>query len=110
MINKTIKTRDKSKKRNMIIEGAIKSYMEHGYKNVSMDTIAEYAGVSKKTIYHWFWLSLHQLQWGRKSKQRSSWRKVRSISQRSAQALYPRRPMCNIQKSSRHTHTKAELL
>ncbi|MCK4552014.1 MAG: TetR/AcrR family transcriptional regulator [Tenericutes bacterium] len=48
------KTRDKSKKRNMIIQGAIKGYMEYGYKNVSMDIIAELAGVSKKTVYNHF--------------------------------------------------------
>lgn len=54
MIDKTIKTRDKSKKRNMILEGAIKGYMEYGYKNVSMDIIAELAGVSKKTVYNHF--------------------------------------------------------
>ena len=54
MGEKTIKTRDKSKKRNMIIHGAIKGYMEYGYKNVSMDLIAELAGVSKKTVYNHF--------------------------------------------------------
>ena len=54
MIEKTIKTRDKSKKRNMILQGATKAFMEQGYKNVSMDLIAEYAGVSKKTIYNHF--------------------------------------------------------
>jgi TetR/AcrR family transcriptional regulator of autoinduction and epiphytic fitness len=46
--------RDKSKKRNMIIQGATKAFMEHGYKNVSMDLIAKYADVSKKTIYNHF--------------------------------------------------------
>ena len=49
-----IKTRDKSKKRNMIIQGATKAFMERGYKNVSMDIIAEYSEVSKKTIYNHF--------------------------------------------------------
>jgi TetR/AcrR family transcriptional regulator of autoinduction and epiphytic fitness len=47
-------TRDKSKKRKMITEGAIKAFMEHGYKNTSMDIIANHAGVSKKTIYNHF--------------------------------------------------------
>lgn len=54
MTEKTIKTRDKSKKRNMILQGATKAFMELGYKNASMDLIAEYAGVSKKTIYNHF--------------------------------------------------------
>ena len=47
-------TRDKSKKRKMITDGAIKAFMEHGYKSTSMDIIAKYAGVSKKTIYNHF--------------------------------------------------------
>ena len=54
MIENTIKTRDKSKKRKMIIEGATKAFMDHGYKNASMDVIASYASVSKKTIYNHF--------------------------------------------------------
>ena len=54
MIEKPIRSRDKSKKRNMIIDGAIRAYMELGYKNVSMDIIAEYASVSKKTVYNHF--------------------------------------------------------
>ncbi len=47
-------TRDKSKKRKMITEGAIEAFMEHGYRNTSMDIIAKHAGVSKKTIYNHF--------------------------------------------------------
>lgn len=54
MIDNAIKTRDKSKKRKMIIEGAIKAFMDQGYKNTSMDLIASYAEVSKKTIYNHF--------------------------------------------------------
>lgn len=54
MDNKVIKTRDKTKKRNMIINGATKAFMEYGYKNSSMDVIAEVAGVSKKTVYNHF--------------------------------------------------------
>lgn len=54
MNEKTIVTRDKSKKRNMIIQGATKAFMKHGYNNVNMDLIAKYAGVSKKTIYNHF--------------------------------------------------------
>ena len=54
MSKSKIVTRDKSKKREMITEGAIKAFMEHGYKNTSMDIIAMHAGVSKKTIYNHF--------------------------------------------------------
>lgn len=54
MAEKIKKTRDKSKKRNMILQGATIAFMEHGYKNTSMDLIAEYASVSKKTIYNHF--------------------------------------------------------
>lgn len=48
------KTRDKSKKRNSILDAAIKAYQLHGYYNSSMDSIAEIAGASKRTVYNHF--------------------------------------------------------
>lgn len=50
----SIKTRDKSKKRAAILEGAIDVFTSMGYELASMDKIAEVAGVSKKTIYNHF--------------------------------------------------------
>ncbi len=47
-------TRDTSKKRKAIFEGAIAVFTEMGYKEASMDRIAEVAGVSKNTIYNHF--------------------------------------------------------
>lgn len=47
-------TRDKSKKRAAILEGAIDVFIEAGYELASMDRIAETAGVSKKTVYNHF--------------------------------------------------------
>lgn len=51
---KTPKTRDKSKKRNTILEGAIEVFIEDSYELASMDKIAERAGVSKRTVYNHF--------------------------------------------------------
>lgn len=50
----SIKTRDKSKKRAAILDGAIDVFTSMGYELASMDKIAEIAGVSKKTIYNHF--------------------------------------------------------
>lgn len=49
-----IKTRDKSKKRAAIQEGAIDVFIDMGYELASMDKIAETAGVSKRTVYNHF--------------------------------------------------------
>ena len=48
------KKRDTSRKRQMILEGAIKVFTENGFDTSSMDKIAEVAGVSKRTIYNHF--------------------------------------------------------
>ena len=52
--NKTRKKRDTSQKRQAILEGATKVFIEKGYEVASMDAIAEVAGVSKRTIYNHF--------------------------------------------------------
>jgi len=49
-----IKTRDKSKKRSAILEGAVDVFISTGYELASMDKIAETAGVSKRTVYNHF--------------------------------------------------------
>ncbi len=49
-----IKTRDKSKKRAAILDGAIDVFISLGYELASMDKIAETAGVSKRTVYNHF--------------------------------------------------------
>jgi TetR/AcrR family transcriptional regulator, regulator of autoinduction and epiphytic fitness len=46
--------RDKSKKREEIINGAERVFMSMGYELASMDKIAEVAGVSKRTVYNHF--------------------------------------------------------
>jgi len=51
---KQYKTRDKSKKRAMILDGAIDVFINMEYELASMDKIAKTAGVSKKTIYNHF--------------------------------------------------------
>lgn len=51
---KEIKNRDKSKKRAVIIDGAIDVFISMGYELASMDKIAETAGVSKRTVYNHF--------------------------------------------------------
>ena len=49
-----IKVRDKSKKRTAILKGAEEVFIRFGYKDASMDLIAETAGISKKTVYNHF--------------------------------------------------------
>jgi len=51
---KSRKKRDTSLKHQIILEGAIKVFIENGFDNSSMDRIAEIAGVSKRTIYNHF--------------------------------------------------------
>lgn len=46
--------RDKSKKREMIVQGAAEVFAKEGYDGASMDQIAQVAGVSKKTVYNHF--------------------------------------------------------
>jgi len=48
------KKRDTSSKHTAILEGAIQVFIENGFESSSMDTIAEVAGVSKRTIYNHF--------------------------------------------------------
>ena len=48
------KNRDKSKKRAVILDGAIDVFISMGYELASMDKIAETAGVSKRTVYNHF--------------------------------------------------------
>ena len=50
----SIVRRDKSKKRNSILDAAIKVFRTHGYEHSSMDTIAEVANASKRTVYNHF--------------------------------------------------------
>lgn len=47
-------SRDKSKKRTMILDGAVDVFISVGYELASMDKIAETAGVSKRTVYNHF--------------------------------------------------------
>lgn len=49
-----VKERDKSKKRAVILDGAIDVFIDMGYELASMDKIAETAGVSKRTVYNHF--------------------------------------------------------
>ncbi|PKN97233.1 MAG: hypothetical protein CVU42_16900 [Chloroflexi bacterium HGW-Chloroflexi-4] len=51
---KTRKKRDTHEKRQVILEGAVKVFIESGYDVSSMDKIAEVAGVSKRTVYNHF--------------------------------------------------------
>lgn len=51
---KTRKKRDTSQKRQTILNGATKVFIEKGYDVASMDVIAEVANVSKRTIYNHF--------------------------------------------------------
>ncbi len=50
----TVKQRDKSKKRVAILTSAKEVFVKLGYKDASMDLIAETAGISKKTVYNHF--------------------------------------------------------
>ncbi|WP_052339539.1 TetR/AcrR family transcriptional regulator [Gorillibacterium massiliense] len=49
-----VKKRDKSRKHESILNGAMQVFTEMGYDNASMDRIAEIAGVSKRTVYNHF--------------------------------------------------------
>ena len=49
-----VRHRDKSRKREAILNGAVQVFIEWGYDNASMDQIAEAAGVSKRTVYNHF--------------------------------------------------------
>jgi len=49
-----LKERDKSKKRTAILKGAEDVFIQYGYELASMDSIAETAGVSKRTVYNHF--------------------------------------------------------
>lgn len=51
---KTRKKRDTSQKRQIILDGAVRVFIETGYDISSMDRIAEVAGVSKRTVYNHF--------------------------------------------------------
>ena len=53
-IRNSRKKRDTSRKRQMILDGAVKVFTENGFDTSSMDRIAEVAGVSKRTIYNHF--------------------------------------------------------
>ena len=46
--------RDTSRKRNEILDAAIREFQAVGYDNTSMDRIAEVAGASKRTVYNHF--------------------------------------------------------
>ncbi|MBD1373422.1 TetR/AcrR family transcriptional regulator [Hazenella sp. IB182357] len=48
------KTTDKSKKREEIMDGAIKAFEIEGYEKASMDRIAHHAGTTKRTVYNHF--------------------------------------------------------
>lgn len=48
------KKRDTSKKRESILDAAIKAFVQDGYDNTSMDRIAETASASKRTVYNHF--------------------------------------------------------
>lgn len=51
---KVRKKRDTSLKRKAILEGAVKVFTKSGFDASSMDSIAEVAGVSKRTVYNHF--------------------------------------------------------
>lgn len=47
-------TKNTLKKRNSILDAAIRAFQELGYENASMDYIAELANASKRTVYNHF--------------------------------------------------------
>ena len=49
-----VKKRDTSKKRESILDAAVKAFADEGYENASMDRIAEIADASKRTVYNHF--------------------------------------------------------
>lgn len=48
------KRRDTSKKKNSILDAAVRAFLDLGYENASMDHIAELANASKRTVYNHF--------------------------------------------------------
>lgn len=50
----SLKTRLKNKKRNAILDAAVREFGSSGFDNTSMDRIAEVANVSKRTVYNHF--------------------------------------------------------
>ncbi|MCG7991005.1 MAG: TetR/AcrR family transcriptional regulator [Candidatus Thiodiazotropha lotti] len=50
----TEKKRDTSKKRDSIVDAALKAFEEQGYEKASMDYVAEVANASKRTVYNHF--------------------------------------------------------
>ena len=48
------KKRDTSKKRNTILDAAMRVFIDEGYDGASMDRIADIAGASKRTVYNHF--------------------------------------------------------
>lgn len=48
------KKRDKSRKHNLILNAATEVFTKKGFDAASMDEIAEFAGISKRTIYNHF--------------------------------------------------------
>ncbi|MCK9150878.1 TetR/AcrR family transcriptional regulator [Methanobacterium alcaliphilum] len=49
-----VKRKSKEKRINEIINAAIDVFLEKGYENTTMETIAQKAGVSKGGLYHYF--------------------------------------------------------
>lgn len=47
-------TRDTSRKRDAILDAALKAFQSEGFDNASMDRVAELAGASKRTVYNHF--------------------------------------------------------
>ncbi|MDA3957239.1 TetR/AcrR family transcriptional regulator [Oceanispirochaeta sp.] len=51
---KNERKRDTSKKRQSILDAAVKAFVNEGYDKTSMDRIADIAGASKRTVYNHF--------------------------------------------------------